>query len=34
MTSGTGKDAKVLLKTKFKVKAADKDSVEETPERE
>jgi hypothetical protein len=25
---------KVLLKTKFKVKAADKDSVEETPERE
>ena len=34
MTTGTGKDAKVTLKTKFKVKAADKDSVEETPERE
>jgi photosystem II stability/assembly factor-like uncharacterized protein len=34
MTTGTGKDAKVILKTKFKVKAADKDSVEETPESE
>ena len=34
MTTGTGKEAKVLLKTKFKVKAADKDAVEEAPERE